>query len=302
MRQNGVQLLMSKGSKTDPEMLRKTTRRAVYEAVWESPLSQVAAAHGLTPAALYKICDRMQIPYPDREQRRQISSGLLVPRTPLPALSDGASEQIALDGQRAHSRRFRTRLPSEERRTQMLNMAADVTHAEGVHAVTIKSIARRIGISEAQAFNVFPGRVELLTELARRELEILDKSRRTEADRGTDRTTRIVLSTVHYIRGAAERGALIQGLLSIPEVRKSLKTDDSLSSRRQQDKLVQTMVATDGAEPQIARALMSIMNAMVIRAGRLVANGHVSIATAEQICVPMVVEGNRHILKPRRRT
>ena len=42
------------------------TRQALYDAVWAEPMSRLAPTYGVTGTGLKKVCDRHDIPTPDR--------------------------------------------------------------------------------------------------------------------------------------------------------------------------------------------------------------------------------------------
>ncbi|MCC6449509.1 MAG: hypothetical protein IT574_03010 [Candidatus Aureabacteria bacterium] len=76
----------------DPDAI-VTTRRTLYDEVWEEPLVRVAKRYGVSGGWLGKLCDRRNIPRPDfglwaRSERVRAA------RPPLPPASDPANETL----------------------------------------------------------------------------------------------------------------------------------------------------------------------------------------------------------------
>lgn len=62
----------------------------------------------------------------------------------------------------------RKRVPAEERREQVLQVAARVIARDGMHAASTAEIAKLAGISHAYLFRLFPTKEELLLEVSHR--------------------------------------------------------------------------------------------------------------------------------------
>ncbi len=62
----------------------------------------------------------------------------------------------------------RKRVPAEERREDVLRVAAEVVARDGMHAASTAEIAKAAGMSHAYLFRLFPTKEELLLEVARR--------------------------------------------------------------------------------------------------------------------------------------
>ncbi len=62
----------------------------------------------------------------------------------------------------------RRRVPAEERREDVLRVAADVVARDGMHAASTAEIAKRAGISHAYLFRLFPTKEALLLEVSHR--------------------------------------------------------------------------------------------------------------------------------------
>lgn len=62
----------------------------------------------------------------------------------------------------------RKRVPAEERREDVLRVAAEVIARDGMHAASTAEIARRAGISHAYLFRLFPTKESLLLAVSHR--------------------------------------------------------------------------------------------------------------------------------------
>ncbi|MFP5447818.1 MAG: TetR/AcrR family transcriptional regulator [Alphaproteobacteria bacterium] len=269
------------------------TREALYEMVWATPLSTLAAHWGISRNGLAKICDRWLVPYPGRgywNARR-------AERPPLPPPPPGAEALVTIGGAGGGPRRPRTRLPPEARRDQLMAAAAAIIETEGLHAATMKRIARETGLSEAQAHNHFPRRADLLIALARRELAAMNDERQSEIERGHDNLTRVTLSTLAYLRQVDQRGALIQRLLTSSEVRAGLRTEREVQSGLSQGRVTERLQTRYGVEADLARGATVVLTAVCLRAGRLLAERKIPLAMAEQLSLAIVTAGNREMVR-----
>ncbi|MEW5686563.1 MAG: TetR/AcrR family transcriptional regulator, partial [Pseudomonadota bacterium] len=271
--------------------------QALYDLVWSRPMSSVAAELSLSSNGLSKICDRLLIPYPGRGSWSKAAAGRAPERARLPPAPAGVDDPIVIGAGRAASRRRRTRSSAGERREQLMDAAAAIIVEDGLSGLTMKTVARRVGISEAQAHNYYPQRRDLLVDLARRELSAMERRRRAEIDRGHDRYTKIALSTITYLREAAERGALIQVLTQSAEVREALRAERAATQRADRDQVMGDLTETYGVPRDVARAMTSVLTAICLRAGRLVGGGKLSLDAAERLTLAMTMTGNRDLMR-----
>lgn len=278
----------------------RLTRAALYGRVWAQPISIVAGELGLSPNGLAKICDRMLIPYPGRGHWSKTPEARLSAQPPLPAGPKGAEEGIVISGGRAPSRRERTRLAPEQRREQLLDAAAAIVRTEGLHAASMKRVAREVGISEAQAHNHFSRRADLLIALARRELAEMNANRATEIARAHDNLTRVTLSTLAYLRQVSERGVLIQRLLNSPEIRAGLRAEREAQKAVEGRRVTDRLEGQYGVAPDLARGATVALTAACLRAGRLLAEGKIPLEMAERLSLAIVTAGNRRIARASR--
>lgn len=267
-----------------PAQRSKVDRAELFEAVWSAPLSEIADSFGLTPGGLAKMCDRLEIPRPKRsfwrlsaEERDRVR-----PDPPSFATGDDATAP-------ERPRTKRSRLPIAERRAQLLDIAASVIEREGTDAISLNRLAREAGISEAQAHNCLARRVDVLAELARREIREFERSRRGVVLRGQGRMTQIVLSTVNYLNEAGRRGALLQSILLEPEVREILRSEREATRELLVDPMVGAMSETYRMSKEEALGNNRLVTAICLRTGGLIANGHLSTEAGIRLCLPMVM-------------
>lgn len=264
-------------------------RDELFRRVWEAPLHEVAAALGMTAGGVAKLCDRLQVPRPNRNywrlslaDRRQVRPSALSPA----ATHAGVADANATSDGRGTGRK---RLPIEARKAQMLDIAGRLCLEEGIDEVSLNRVAREAGISEAQAHNCFARRIDMLSALARREIEEYEISRRAVVQRGRDRMTQIVMSTVNYLSEAGRRGALLQALLLEPDVREIMRRDFEITRSMVSKPIVQAMSSSYGMSEEEAYGSNWLVTAISLRAGSLVSAGHLTAENAIRLCLPMVM-------------
>ena len=285
-------------------MSRKTpitlTRKELYRRVWSKPISAVAAEVGLSGNALAKICNRLLVPYPPRGYWTKAAARKAVPKLPLPSAPEIKTTHVIVPGERAASRRVRTRLNPEARREQLMGIAEQLVMEGGVHAATMKRIAAAAGISETLAYNYFGSREQLFVELARREFKRIRDARKIAEQRSHDHYERITRITRTYLRHIGRRGALLQTLLSNPEVRAMLRAE----RRKEQDDSfhanAEELVSLYGIPRPLALGTTIVLTTLCLRAGKIVADGRIPVESAERLCLSMMLQGSRDLVSRER--
>lgn len=244
---------------------------------------------------LAKLCDRIAVPRPERSYWTTAGRARHPhrPELPAPPAALTATSDIVVGSKSYTARRARTRLRPAERRDQLMDRAADLLISEGLSEVTLKRVARDVGISEAQAHNCFAGRVDLLASLARRELEALEHRRQRQISRGSDELTRVILSTIGYLHESAERGPALQILLRDPETAAALKSERTQAAEQTLEPLLMSMEERYNMSRPQALGSTLVLTAICLRAGALLASGRTSLEVAERLCLPMVIAGAR---------
>ncbi|HYD44762.1 MAG TPA: TetR/AcrR family transcriptional regulator [Phenylobacterium sp.] len=258
-------------------------------------MTVVARELGLTGNGLSKICDRVLVPYPARGYWSRARAGRADAPSPLPPAPEGVGEAIVISAQRAASRRPRTRVSADVRREQLMGAAAEIIASDGLAEVTMKAVARRVGISEAMAHNYFPQRRDLLLAIARRELHAMETHRRRALMRGHNRQARVMLSTVTYLQQVAERGALVQILTQSSEIRSALRAERDVTRRWDGDQTSKELEDRYGVPRELAQAATTVLTAVSLRAGRLLAGGKLSLQAAQDLTLAITGAGNRAV-------
>jgi AcrR family transcriptional regulator len=269
----------------------KHSRETLYDLVWSRPLAGAATEVGLSANGLAKLCDRLMIPRPSRTYWTRVGRAKGEPRPPLPPAPREAATEIVVGSDHFVARRTRTRLSPEDRRDQLMDTATQIALTEGLTEVTLKRIAREVGISEAQAHNCFSGRADLLQSLARRELGALEQRRQLQIARGEDNLTRVILSTLGYLHESVERGPILQILLRDPEVRGGLRDERQQAAEEALEPILNSLAARYGMSRSVAYGSTVILTALSRRAGGLLASGRTSLEVAERLCLPMIIAG-----------
>ncbi len=259
-------------------------------------MAQAARSLGLSANGLAKICDRLLIPYPTRGHWGAATPG---ERPPLPR---GArlDQTIVIAADRATSRRRRTRLSPEARRDQLLDAASRLVVAEGLGAVSMKRVAREVGVSEALAFGYFNSRAALLAELARRELAQMRAYQQAEIDRGRSSRSRVALSTRAYLTQIEARGSVLHLLLGAPEVRALLRPERRAARGRPGVGVAGALEARYGVAADFAHGATQALTAATRRAGHLLALRRLSREAAERLVMAMVERANRDLVNQAR--
>lgn len=268
-------------------MLGSVDRDQLFRDVWEVPLVQVGERLGMTASGVSKICDRMQIPRPDRNYWRLSPSQRAAVR---PAqLPEPNSQKTLTPSPQHQAPAGRKRLPLALRRAQMMDIAAQICLQEGADAVSLNRMASEIGISEAQAHNCFARRIDLLIALAQREVDDYEESRRKVGHRGRDRYSHIIMSTINFITESGRRGALLQSLLLDPEVRELMRGNFDQTRASVSKPIVAAMAANYGMSAEEALGSNWLVTAISLRTGRLVSAGRLTPENAIRLCLPMVM-------------
>jgi AcrR family transcriptional regulator len=205
------------------------------------------------------------------------------------SVADAISKVAWMMAQRTN--RTRTRLSPEARREQLMNAAAGIALESGLAGLSIKTVARAAGISEAQVHNCFGGRTDLLVALARREIAAISARRGALLSRGNSRLSRIVISTLNYLHEAAEHGPLLQRLLRDPDVRSALSPEWEARRSRALDSVVSNLTVDGDAGTQRATASTAALTAVSLRAGGIVAGRRAPFEMVERLCIAMMLAG-----------
>jgi len=270
----------------------RLTRQQLYDLAWSRPLSALAKEFGITANALAKICDRLLVPHPPRGHWTSATRARNAPRPPLPPAPEDCPKDVTISRQRAPSRRSRTRLSLTARREQIATAAARIVAEEGVNAVTMKRVAREVGISEALAYNYFASQTELLVFIAHREQGQMQEMMQAAIDANPLYVPRSQASVGSYLDYIAQRGHLLQTLLSSAEVRRQLQAEHQ-SRRAWARQATAGHFAREFEVPlEVSLPATMMFRAISVRGGALLARRKIGRKAAERL-VNTVITGAR---------
>lgn len=262
------------------------TKGELLRLVWSRPVSALASDFGLSPNGLAKICDRLDIQRPPKGYWKKTPEG---DPGALPVSVENPDEVIQIGGRQSVARRPRSRLSSDDRRAQLLEAARILAREEGLHEVSLRRLARIIGISEAQAHNVYSTREDLLVDLALNEIEALETVRLAAIERGGSRLAKVVNSTLTYLKEVSNRGPVLYQVMANSVVRKRVarhRRGVRIDAARRH---VDAIMRDKGVSVEEANAQLAVVTAMVTRSAHLVSENRISLSQAERWVVSIVI-------------
>ncbi|MBR9808411.1 MAG: TetR family transcriptional regulator [Alphaproteobacteria bacterium] len=258
----------------------------LFDMIWQKPISVLAPQLGMSANGLAKVCDRLNIPRPPKGYWRSEAVSREVTKP------DAISEPdaiVQIGGDARHERKRRARYSPEERRRIMLDVARQIASSEGVHEVSLRRIALQLEMSEAQAHNVFSTREDLLVELAVEEVEVYEAARLLAVERGGSRVAKVVMSSLSRLRLASQQGAVLQSLMRNSKVRQRVNERRRPVRQAASERHVSALLREKQVDQEEALASVSMLTALVIRAGDLVSEAKLTLNEAERFCIPVVI-------------
>jgi AcrR family transcriptional regulator len=259
--------------------------------VWRRPLVDLAPEFGLSANGLAKICDRLLIPHPPRGFWTR-SADRPFAHPPLPPAPSVGSETIVISNGRASSRRVQTRKPIEVRREQIMDAAAEIIGAEGLNAISMKRLAKDLGVSEALIYRYFSNLIDLIVCLARSEIAEMSASQAAAMAGKADYVDRARASAAGYLRYVARRGGLLQTLLGSADARAALRAEHRQRRELSGRSMAANISSEYGVPPEEARIGTAILQAVPVRAGALLGAGKIDLETAEELA-RAIADGGR---------
>jgi AcrR family transcriptional regulator len=157
------------------------------------------------------------------------------------------------------SRRF----TAEERRNQLLDVAADLLVTEAPESVSMELVAERCGVSRPLVYKHFANRDELLGELYRREARRLDAELATEVGSATSIEDMFRVLIHGALRAADERGHLFTALRAAGGSSRQVRREQRVRDGRTFRAFVSRAVSELGLDPRLGPAAVSLLLAMV---------------------------------------
>ena len=182
----------------------------------------------------------------------------------------------------------RTRLSPEERRSLILDHAAEIVAREGVANLSMDQVGREAGISKSLVYNYFPNLNELLTVLLERELRRLRREQSIAAE-NAETFEELVRGVTHaYLKYIDERGLIIERLQNEPSVS---ETHDPTDYGRDASVEYLSEIAGRlfGLPPDIARAATDISFGLPSAAGAYLLQRRLPLEQIEDLTVTMII-------------
>lgn len=188
------------------------------------------------------------------------------------------------------SRRQLKRRTKGERAEELKGAARELIAEAGLHNLTMRTIAARIGLSEAQAHNYYT-RDQLLIEIVREELDAVEAARKASVEFGDGLRKRSVASMFAYLQEVEKRGSLLQDLLNLPAIRDALKQQREQRAESDIQEAIKGYETQYGVPEHIARPVYSILTSVTLRAGRLLATGRSDYDTLAKASLDIISAG-----------
>ncbi len=80
---------------SEPRSLAELTREQLYELVWATPATKLAKEFGVSDVAIFKRCQKLGVPRPERGYWARLAFGKAGEKPPLPPLPDSPAELFA---------------------------------------------------------------------------------------------------------------------------------------------------------------------------------------------------------------
>src|SRR5262249_2236565 len=155
-------------------------------------------------------------------------------------------------------------------------------------AVSVRRVAREVGLSEAQAHNHYARRIDLLLALTRRELAAVSAVQAAEIAQGASGLERVERSTRAYLRQVAQRGVLVQPLRDDRDVRTGPRPEREGRSRTARARAGEQMHDRYGVRADIGMGATVVLTAVTLRAGRLIGEGKAPLELAERLAMTVI--------------
>ena len=188
--------------------------------------------------------------------------------------------------QTAHKRQ---RLHPEERKNQILDVAAALIREHGVSALNMDRLGREAGVSKPLVYNYFPNRTDLLKSLLSREVKRYHHdSADIAATTGTleDLVRATSRKMLEYV---SEFGTVIQQLMQEPEVADVLEEMETHYQGQHADYLSKRVLEEYGVDMDVARAAIEIGLGLSTAGGAYMEKHNADMAFVEDMLTAMIM-------------
>ncbi len=189
--------------------------------------------------------------------------------------------------------KHRRRLPPEERRAAILDVAADIVAREGVSAASVDRLSAEVGVSKALIYSYFSNRNTLLGELLLREYPAFKETETLPVDAQSSFEDVVRRTTHDYLDHVAEKGILLQRLLAEPGIVATITTKHQMGREVTARYFAELMVA--GHDLPIARATVvaDILMGVTRAAGNLLFRSDIDRHQLAELVVRIILTAAR---------
>lgn len=183
----------------------------------------------------------------------------------------------------------RKRLPPEERKEQILDVAAQLIREQGVSAMNMDRLGREAGVSKPLVYVYFPNRVDLLKSLLLREVQRFHvDSADVVASTGTleDMVRATSRNMLEYVQ---EFGIVIQQLMIEPEVADVLDELDTHFQMQYKSYLTKRVREEYGIDENVALVGVEIGLGLSTAAGEFMTRTGADMDFIEDMLTAMVM-------------
>lgn len=183
----------------------------------------------------------------------------------------------------------RRRLQPEERKNQILDVAAAMIREHGVSALNMDRLGREAGVSKPLVYNYFPNRTDLLKSLLSREVKRYHHdSADIAATTGTleDLVRATSRKMLEYV---SEFGTVIQQLMLEPEVADVLEEMETHYQSQHADYLSGRVQEEYGIDLAVARAAIEIGLGMSTAGGVYMEKRNADMGFVEDMLTAMIM-------------
>ncbi|MEH3054728.1 MAG: TetR/AcrR family transcriptional regulator [Patulibacter minatonensis] len=150
----------------------------------------------------------------------------------------------------------RRRVPAEERREDVLRVAAAIVARDGMHAASTAEIAKGSGISHAYLFRLFPTKEELMLEVSHRAGDAMHQGMIAAGEQAKARgEDPLVAMGIEWTNQLADHTNLLVSLQSITASRSLPVLGDRL--REAWGEVIADIARISGAGPDAVRAFVA---------------------------------------------
>lgn len=150
----------------------------------------------------------------------------------------------------------RKRVPAEERREDVLRVAAEVIARDGMHAASTAEIAKRAGISHAYLFRLFPKKEDLLLAVSHRCGDAMHQAMIGAGERAKARgEDPLVAMGIEWTNQLTDHTNLLVSMQSITASRSIPELGDRL--REAWGEVVDDIARLSGGSPDEVRAFVA---------------------------------------------